>query len=263
LRLSHALTAVFSLALGFVAANGLIDALEITVNTERDFMVTQVSQSFKPPTKSTLASQNKIYQQRRESLVSKIAETELKTKSVTQYIEPLQEELNLYRKTFEEKTRASQDERLELYIEIVNKYRDYQRATRSLGSFIPLNESDSLLSLHSTQLDLVYAAGGALAQTHNQFIEESRDSSFATYYEAQLRQFFRPYNLNKVLVECHESLCAIHLGHVWEDPYYQGFEEIWHRLAEQPWMNLQLAGQAHQYRGKGSQIQVWYLEAAL
>jgi hypothetical protein len=262
LRLSHALTAVLSLALGFAAANALIQALDITVNTERDFMVTQVSQSFKPPTKSTLASQNTIYQQRRESLVSKISETELKTNSISQYLEPLQDELNLYRDTFAEKTRASQDERLELYIEIVNKYRDYQRATRSLGSFIPLNESDSLLSLRSTQLDLVYDAGGALAQTHNQFIEEPRDASFAAHYEAQLRQFFRPFKLNKVLVECHESLCAIHLGHVWDEPFYQGFEEIWHMLIQQSWMNLQLAGQAHQYRGKGTQIQVWYLEAA-
>jgi hypothetical protein len=263
LRLSHALTAVFSLALGFFAANTLIDALEITVNTERDFMVTQVSQSFKPPTKSTLASQNIIYQQRLESLEQKITQTEQKTKSIVQYLQPLEEELILYRETFAEKTRASQDEKLELYIEIVNKYRDYQQATRSLSTFIPLNESDSLLSLRSTQLDLVYDAGGSLAQTHNQFIEEQRDSSFAAHYETQLRSFLTQFKLNKVLIECHQSLCAVHLGHVWEQPYYQGFEEIWQQLIQQPWMDLHLAGQAHQYRGKGNQIQVWYLEAAL
>jgi hypothetical protein len=261
-KLSYALTAVFALALGFIAANTLIARLQITVNTEREFLVTQVSQSFKPPTKSTLALQNTIYQQRVDSLNNRIKKSELQAKSIIQYLQPLEKELITYRDAFSEKARANQDERLQLYIDIVNKYRDYNRAVKSLESFIPLNESDSLLSLHSVQLDLVYDAGGALAQTHNQFIDEPRNSSFASHYELQLRQFLRTFKLNSVLVECHSYLCAVHLGHVWQEPYYRGFDTVWQQLIQEPWMDLQLAGDAHQYRGKGHQVQVWYLEAA-
>lgn len=255
--------ALVALTLGILSANRLLTELAITVNTEREFMVNQVSQSLKPQTKNTIALQNVIYEQRIETLKNRISDVEKKSAAVKQYANPIEEELALYRETFAQKARASENERLQLYVDLVSKYRDYQRATTSLDSFIPLKDSDSLLSVPSVQLDVVYDAGGALAQTHNRFIEEERDSSFATHYEPQLRRFLAPYKLNVSLVECHSTLCAVHLGHVWENAYYQGFEEIWQALTEQNWMNLNRVGDAHQYRGKGHQVQVWYLEAAL
>ena len=260
-KLALAFTVLVALACGFLAANKLIDSLNITVNTEREFLVDQVSQSLKPQTKSTIALQNAIYQQRQQTLENKIKQTEIKTKSVVQYIDPLERELIVYRQTFAEKARANQDERLQLYIDIVSKYRDYHTAVNSLESFIPLNKSDSLLSLQSVQLDLVYNAGGALAQTHNQFVDEPRDTSFASVYEPQLRRFLAPFEFDVSLVECHATLCAVHLGKFWDDPYYQGYDEIWDQLTQQPWMDLMQVGSAHQYRGKGHQIQVWYLKA--
>ncbi len=252
-----ALTALFA---GFISANQLVRHLAITVNTEREFLVEQVSQSLKPQTKATIALQNAIYQQRQQSLETKIQQTELKNKSIVQYMAPLEQELVIYRNTFAEKAKADQDERLQLYIDIVNKYRDYHHAVTSLETFVPLTESDSLMSIPSVQLDLVYDAGGTLAETHNRFIDESRDSSFAAHYEPQLRRFLSQYNLDVSLVECHSTLCAVHMGVFWDDPYYQGYQEIWDTLTQQPWMDLTLVGTAHQYRGKGHQVQVWYLE---
>jgi hypothetical protein len=255
--------ALIAFTFGILSANQLLDSLEITENTEREFMVNQVSQSLKPQTKNTIALQNVIYEQRIETLKNRIADVEKKSAAVKQYSDPIEQELALYRDTFAQKARASEDERLQLYVDLVSKYRDYHRATTSLESFIPLKDSDSLLSVPSVQLDVVYDAGGALAQTHNRFIEEGRDSSFAAHYEPQLRRFLAPYELNVALVECHSTLCAVHLGHVWEDPYFQGFEEVWDVLRQQNWMNLNRIGDAHQYRGKGHQVQVWYLEGAL
>ncbi len=263
MKFTLTLTALIALALGFIAANQLIASLNITVNTEREFLVEQVSQSLKPQTKSTIALQNAIYQQRQQTLENKIKQTEIKTKSVSQYMAPLEQELIVYRETFAQKARANQDERLQLYIDIVSKYRDYHYAVTSLESFIPLDESDSLLSLPSVQLDLVYDAGGRLAQTHNQFISQERDSSFAAHYEPQLRRFLAAYELDVSLVECHASLCAVHMGKFWDDSYYQGYQEMWDQLSKQPWMDLDQVGSAHQYRGKGHQIQVWYLGARL
>lgn len=259
-KLFAALISIFGLALGVSAANALLDRLAITHNTEREFLVSQVSQSLKPQSEESRALQQAIYQQRITSLENRIAEVTTKNRAVDQYVAPLEEELQSYRRAFAEKARASQDERLQLYIDLVNKYRDYHQAMNALDSFVPLEQSDSLLSLQSVQLDLVYDAGGQLAQTHNRFIKEPRDASFAARYEFSLRRFLAQHELNVTRVECHQSLCAVHLGHVWEAPYYMGFKVIWDALSQQPWMDLQRVGNAHQYRGKGHQVAVWYLQ---
>lgn len=262
-KLIFALISITGLALGILSANILLDRLAITVNTEREFLVSQVSQSLKPQNDRTRTLQNAIYTQRVDILENKIREVMQKNDAIAQYVAPLEEELQSYREAFAEKSRASQDERLQLYIDLVSKYRDYHQAMNSLESFIPLEQSDSLLSLQSVQLDLVYNAGGTLAQTHNRFVAEPRDSSFAAHYEPRLRRFLARFELNVSLVECHTRLCAVHLGHVWSDPYYRGFTAIWDDLTAQDWMDLTLAGQAHQYRGKGHQVAVWYLEGQL
>lgn len=259
-KLFIALIIVFGLTLGIFSANRLLDGLAITVNTEREFLVSQVSQSLKPQNEATASLQNAIYEQRVTNLESRIDEVEQKNSAIDQYVAPLEEELQRYRAAFAEKSRASQDERLQLYIDLVSKYRDYHKAMNSLDSFIPLEQSDSLLSLQTVQLDLVYNAGGTLAETHNRFIAEPRDSSFAAHYEPRLRRFLAEHELQVALVECHSQLCAVHLGHVWSEPYYMGFTALWDELVQQEWMDLTRTGQAHQYRGKGHQVAVWYLE---
>lgn len=261
-KLIGALIGLVGLAFGISVANTLLDRLAITHNTEREFLVSQVSQSLKPQSDATRALQQAIYEQRITSLERRISEVEKKNRAVDQYVAPLEEELQTYRSAFAEKARASQDERLQLYIDLVNKYRDYHQAMNALESFVPLEQSDSLLSLQSVQLDLVYDAGGQLAQTHNRFINEPRDASFAARYETPLRRFLAQQSLNVALVECHQHLCAVHLGHVWPEPFYQGFSVIWDELTGQPWMDLQRVGAAHQYRGKGHQVAVWYLQGA-
>jgi len=227
-----------ALIIGVFCANALVKNLELTVNTEREYLVSQVSNSLRPMNRKTVALQNSIYQQRVIVLDHKIKQAERKTKSIQQYIEPLEQELTEYRMTFSEKAAASQDERLQLYIDLVSKYRDYQRAMSSFDTFIPLEDSDSVLSIPSVQLDLVYRAGGALASTHNNFVNEERDSSFAAHYESQLRRFLAVYKLDTMLVDCRTNICAVHLGMHWEDPYFQGFIKIWQDLQQQPWMNL-------------------------
>ncbi|EAR11026.1 hypothetical protein [Reinekea blandensis] len=254
--------AVLGFAFGIMAANSLLERLAITHNTEREFLISQVSQSLKPQNETSRALQQAIYQQRIDSLESRIQEVEQKNRAVGQYVAPLESELQTYRAAFADKARASQDERLQLYIDLVNKYRDYHQAMTALDSFVTLEQSDSLLSLPSVQLDLVYDAGGQLANTHNQFINEPRDASFAARYELPLRRFLAQQELNVSLAECHQSLCAVHLGHVWSEPFYEGFDVLWDQLSQQPWMDLQRVGKAHQYRGKGHQVEVWYLQGA-
>jgi len=257
-RLTNVVLGLICFIVGFHGASLLLKKHAITLQTEREFMVSQVSQSLKPQTPKTFQLQNAIYQQRVSSLENKITLSEQKTKSVQVYLEPLEAEVTDYRLAAEDSAANSQNERLQLYIDIVSKHRDYQRVLYSNSEFIPLAESESLFSLPSIQLDLVYREGGALATLHNEFINEARDSSFASHYEPQLRRFLAQFSLNTALVECHAQLCAVHLGHQWAQPYYQGFTEIKNQLIQQPWMNLALKQQQHQYRGKGHQIQVWY-----
>lgn len=206
---------------GVLAANAYVNRLQLSLSTDRDYFVHQISQPFKPINHQTAVMQNFIYQTRVKILKNKTTTIQRKTKSVQQYIEPLELELNQYRTAFTEKTITSKDERLQLYIDLVSKYRDYQRALSSLDTYVPLKHSDSLLSAPSVQLDLVYRTGGDLASTHNRFLDEPRDSSFATAFEPNLRNFLQQFNLNSLLVECHEKTCAVHMSHIWADEYYR------------------------------------------
>lgn len=259
-RLWFLVVAVFGAAAGVLSANVLIERLAITMNTEREFMISHVSQSLQIQTPETAALQNATYEQRIQSLDQRIANVEAQTASIELYLEPLETEYQQYRELFNEKAEASQSERLDLYIELVNTYRDYQRINQTLNTFVPLNKSDSLLSDPSVPLDLVHRLGGNVANTHNQFIDEARDARFAQSYEQPLRTFLSNYALNSTLVECHMTLCAVHLTHQWSEPYYQGFDKIWEELSSQSWMFLTRVEHAHEYRGNGRQVAVWYLE---
>lgn len=260
-RLSVGLIIVFGLASGFVLANRLLESLAIGIETERTFLTTQVATALQPSTESSLPKQIATFQQRETHLENKLIETQQMIEATRRYREPIEREVTTYRMQFAERTRASLDEKLDLYIDLVSTYRDYQRAMSGLENFIPLEDGDSLLSVPSVQLDLVYHAGGSLAETHNRFVGEERDARFAEGFEQNLRQFLAPFKLETALVGCQATLCAVHLGNRWQDPYYRGFDELWDKLQQQSWFSLRRVGKAYEYRGQGRQVAVWYLEA--
>jgi hypothetical protein len=260
-RLLIVFTALLSLAGGFLLANHLLADLAISVNTEREFLVEHLTAEMQLPGEQKTAEMKAIYLRRQQNLQSKIEQTRERISSIHQYIEPLEKELILYQKAFQAQAATEQSERMQLNIDIVSRYRDYQRALSQLGEFIPLVHSDSPLSQPSIHLDLIQNTGGHLARTHNRLLEQPRNDSFAQFYETQLQQFLTKNKFSNRRIECRSSLCELQLSQQWDDPYYLGFNAFWDQLNQQPWFNLTTVAEAHQYRGKGHQIQIWILEA--
>ena len=102
------LTVCFSMfTAGVLSANFLVSALDLSLSTDRTYFVNKITQSIKPLNQQTAAIQHSIYQTRISYLKKQTETMELKTKSVQQYIEPLEKELNEYRMAFSEKAASN------------------------------------------------------------------------------------------------------------------------------------------------------------
>ncbi|MBU2864985.1 hypothetical protein KO489_14090 [Reinekea forsetii] len=246
---------------GSLVANQLVTYLNVSIHADRQFFSQEIQQALKANNPENRSIQNAIYQQRIAYLKNQTEELTQKKAAVEEYLVPLQKQVTDYRMAFSEKTQQSFDERLDLYIELVKKHNQFENAKRN-EQFIPLIESDSLFSLPSIHNDLITQQGGALAQAHNEFITEPRNASIAANYEPSMRSFFSQQKISNVKLECHTSICAVHLGHQWQEPYYDGMAYLKDQLQLQPWFNLTPYQSKHEYRGNGRHIGVWYFKVA-
>lgn len=257
----YLLTVLVSAVAGISLGNAVVEHLNLDSTNDRALIRTSLKALVTPASRETLALQKAIYQSRRDALVEQEAELESQLQSVYNYLEPLEADLQQYRSLRSERIQLSQEEQTRLYIDLVSRYRDYQRALNSLDTFVPLAEGETLLALPSVYRDLIIRRGGQLALEHNRFLEQERDAAFAGQHEPGLRRFLAEFDLNSVIIECRQTLCELHLSGQWEDPYYQAFEAIYSQLEQQPWYSLRRLEQAHQHRGEGIQIAVWILGA--
>ena len=260
--IKYTLVFISCLFLGALSANALVTKLDISIHTDRDFFNLEVQQALKPNTEKNIALQAAIYAQRKTYLQHETENLELKKKALVDYILPLESQVIEYRYAFAEKTTQSFSERLALYIDLVRKHSLYNSAQQN-KDYVPLADSESLLTYPSIYNDFIRQQGGDLARAHNEFIDEARDSSMAAMYEPKLRQFFAQNKIATYSLECHRQLCAIHLTHDWADPYYQGMTALKDKLAAQPWFNLTDYQSAQEYRGNGRHIGVWYFKGPL
>jgi len=254
-------TGLLAIVLGIWSGNTLVYRLDLNRVPDRTYFVTSLKALVTPDSRESLALQNAIYQSRVKALEQQRSEALARLDSVNDYLVPLEADVRTYRSLHQERVRMTQDEQTQLYIDLVSRYRDYQRAMSETESFVPLEDGDSLMALPSVYRDLIVREGGDVARAHNRFIKEPRDVSFAARYEAPLRRLLSEYDLDRVIIECRQSLCELHLSGAWEDPYYQAYEAIYHELEQTDWFDLTRLAGAHQYRGEGVQIQVWVLGA--
>lgn len=254
-------TGLLAVILGIWAGNSLVYRLDLNRVPDRTYFVTSLKALVTPDSRESLALQNAIYQSRVKALEERRAEVAAQLESVNDYLAPLEADVRTYRELRRKQVRLSQEEQTQLYIDLVSRYRDYQRALTEVESFVPLEEGDSLLAFPSVYRDLIVRDGGAVARAHNRFLREPRDVGFAARYETPLRRFLANYDLDRVIIECRQRLCELHLSGTWEDPYYRGFESIYRDLERADWFDLSRVAGAHQYRGEGVRIQVWILEA--
>lgn len=255
-------TGLLAMVLGIWAGNSLVYRLELNRVPNRTYFLTSLKALVTPESEASLALQNSIYQSRVTALENKKAELSAQLDSVNDYLAPLEADLQTYRKLRTERVQLSQEEQTQLYIDLVSRYRDYQRALNSIETFVPLEEGESLLAFPSVYRDLILRQGGEVAHEHNRFLNEPRDPAFAAQYEAPLRRFLADYDLNTVIIECRQHRCELHLSGLWDDAYYRAFDAIYEDLQQKEWFNLARTASAHQYRGGGVQIQVWLLEAS-
>jgi hypothetical protein len=250
------------LFVGILTANTLVTKLDVSIHSDRDFFNLEVQQALKPNTEKNTAIQEAIYAQRISYLQSKTKTLEIKKKAVEDYLAPLETQINEYRYAFAEKTQQSFDDRLELYIELVRKHSQYNNAQNNTD-YVPLADSDSLFTFPSIHNDFIRQKGGELARAHNDFIAEPRDASIAALYEPKLRQFLSKNKIQQFTLECHRNTCAVHLSHQWQDLYYDGLTALKDDLSQQPWFDLTDHQSAHEYRGSGRHIGVWYFKVNL
>ncbi|MFQ3229724.1 hypothetical protein [Reinekea sp.] len=247
------------LILGVLTANTLVTNLDVSIHSDREFFNLEIQQALKPNTEKNLAIQEAIYAQRVSYLESKTKTLALKKKAIEDYLAPLETQINEYRYAFAEKTQQSFDDRLELYIELVRKHSQYNSAQKN-ANYVPLANSESLFTFPSIHNDFIRQVGGELARAHNDFIAQPRDASIAALYEPTLRLFLTQHKIQQFTLECHRETCAVHLSHQWQDPYYDGMAALKDEVSQQPWFDLIDDQSAHEYRGNGRHIGVWYFK---